>query len=112
MMDQEYDVAILGAGPAGLSAAARAVQRSLTHVVLEAAATHANTIHRYQRRKHVMAEPGVLPLRSDIEFRAGRRESILATWEHSIRDRGLNIRYGSEVTAVSGERGAFHIDLR
>jgi thioredoxin reductase/Fe-S-cluster-containing hydrogenase component 2/CRP-like cAMP-binding protein len=112
MTDQEYDVAILGAGPAGLSAAARAVQRSLTHVVLEAAAAHANTIQRYQRRKHVMAEPGVLPLRSDLDFRAGRRESVLDAWDHSIRERGLNIRYGSEVTAVSGARGAFHIALR
>ncbi|MFO1466326.1 MAG: NAD(P)-binding domain-containing protein [Steroidobacteraceae bacterium] len=112
MSDQPYDVAILGAGPAGLSAAARAAQRNLSHVVLEASPTHANTIHRYQRRKHVMAEPGLLPLRSDIEFRAGRRESVLEAWQQGIRDGGLNVRYGSEVTGISGELGAFDLALR
>jgi flavin-dependent dehydrogenase len=87
MSDSILDVAILGAGPGGLSAAARAAQRRLSHVLLEAADKHANTIQRYQRLKHVMSEPGVLPLRSDIEFTAGRREEVLETWEKGIAEK-------------------------
>jgi Fe-S-cluster-containing dehydrogenase component/thioredoxin reductase/CRP-like cAMP-binding protein len=95
-----------------LSAAARAAQRKLSHVVLEATTRHANTIQRYQHRKHVMAEPGTLPLRSDIAFQAGRRESVLEVWEEGIRNSRAHIRYDAEVARVSGERGAFRIALK
>ncbi len=66
-----FDLAVIGAGPGGLSAGARAANRGLSHIVLEAAEKHANTLQHYQRRKHVMAEPSILPLRSDIAFSAG-----------------------------------------
>jgi len=112
MSDSILDVAILGAGPGGLSAAARAAQRRLSHVLLEAADKHANTIQRYQRLKHVMSEPGVLPLRSDIEFTAGRREEVLQTWEKGIAEKGVRIQYGSEVTGICGRSGDFRVQLR
>jgi Fe-S-cluster-containing dehydrogenase component/thioredoxin reductase/CRP-like cAMP-binding protein len=112
MSDSILDVAILGAGPGGLSAAARAAQRRLSHVLLEAADKHANTIQRYQRLKHVMSEPGVLPLRSDIEFTAGRREEVLETWEKGIAEKGVRIRYSSEVTSISGQSGEFRVQFR
>lgn len=107
-----FDIAILGAGPAGLSAAARAAQRGLTHVVLESAAQHANTIQQYQYRKHVMSEPGLLPLRSDLAFRAGRREEVLSTWAQGIQQSNAHIRYRAEVVAIRGQQGEFHLELK
>jgi len=112
MTDSILDVAILGAGPGGLSAAARAAQRRLSHVLLEASDKHANTIQRYQRLKHVMSEPGVLPLRSDIQFAAGRREEVLEIWEKGIAEKGVRIQYGSEVTGIKGSSGDFQVQLR
>lgn len=106
-----FDVAILGAGPAGLSAAARAAERRLSHVVLEAADRHANTIQQYTHFKHVMSEPSVLPLRSDVRFKAGRRESVLESLERGILESHANIRYRAAVTRVSGRRGDFRIGL-
>ncbi len=47
-----------------------------------------------------MSEPGVLPLRSDIPFSAGRREEVLETWEKGIAEKGVRIRYSSEVTGI------------
>jgi Fe-S-cluster-containing dehydrogenase component/thioredoxin reductase/CRP-like cAMP-binding protein len=107
-----FDLAILGAGPGGLSAAARAAQRGLSHVLLEAAEKHANTVQQYQRRKHVMAEPSLLPLRSDIAFAAGRREGILDEWQEGIRRGNINVRYRSEVVGIAGAQGAFQISLK
>jgi thioredoxin reductase/Fe-S-cluster-containing dehydrogenase component/CRP-like cAMP-binding protein len=106
------DVAILGAGPGGLSAAARAAHRRISHLVLEASDKHANTIQRYQRLKHVMSEPGMLPLRSDIAFKAGTREEILETWERSIAERGIRVQYGAEVVGVTGRKGDFQVQLK
>jgi len=111
MTNSIFDVAILGAGPGGLSAAARAAQRGMTHILLEATDKHANTIQRYQRLKHVMSEPGILPLRSDIAFSAGRREQVLETWQRGIAERGVHIRYGSQVTSIAGRSGDFRMSL-
>ena len=74
-------IAIVGAGPAGLSAAAHAEELGLTYVLLEGSPAHANTLQRYQKGKHVMAEPGLVPLRSALEFEAGSRERVLDEWE-------------------------------
>jgi thioredoxin reductase/Fe-S-cluster-containing hydrogenase component 2/CRP-like cAMP-binding protein len=107
-----FDLAVLGAGPGGLSAAARAAQRGMSHILLEAADKHANTVQHYQRRKHVMAEPSMLPLRSDIAFAAGRREGILGNWEEGIRRGNINVRYHAEAVGITGSRDAFEITLK
>src|SRR6185436_20062007 len=112
MNNSILDVAILGAGPGGLSAAARAAQRRISHVVLEATDKHANTIQRYQRLKHVMSEPGMVPLRSDIQFSAGTREAVLANWERGIAERGIRIQYGAEVLGITGSKGDFRVQLK
>src|SRR5215475_11451007 len=98
-----YEIAIIGAGPAGLSAASRAAERERQatratpgHVLLEGFSAHAKTIQRYQKGKHVMAEPGFLDLRSDLEFAAGSREKVLASWGSGVQQGGVNIRHGAE----------------
>src|SRR6185295_16082823 len=95
-----FDLVIVGSGPAGLSAAARAQASGLSYVVLERAEHLADTIHGYQKRKHVMAEPGLVPLRSDLPFAAGSRESILDAWERAVAELGLEIRYRSELLGL------------
>jgi len=105
------ELCIVGGGPAGLSAAARAQQLGLTYVLLEGSRAHANTIQRYQKGKHVMAEPAVVPLRSDLEFSAGSREAVLDAWRRGLEQGGVNVRYGSEVTAISGGRPEFAVTL-
>lgn len=105
------DLVIVGSGPAGLSAAAHAAGLGLSYVLLESTNAHANTIQRYQKGKHVMAEPLVVPLRSDLDFAAGTREAVLDAWQRSIDDEHLQIRYGAEVTAISGSRPNIDITL-
>ena len=92
-----YDVGIVGSGPAGLSAAAHAAELGVAHVLLESEKHASNTIYKYQKGKHVMAEPQILPLRSPMSFAAGTREEILGTWngeleqlrgEHPLRPGG------------------------
>lgn len=102
-----YKVVIVGAGPGGLSAAARAAETGVSHVLLEGSDGLARTVRRYQKGKHVMAEPGILPLRAAIPFDAGSRESILDAWEQGTARHDVNIVYNAHVTGISGERGAF-----
>jgi len=109
---ESFRIAIVGAGPGGLSAASRAAELGVSHVLLEQSAAHANTIERYQKGKHVMAEPNVLPLRSPLPFAAGVREHILEEWGAGLDRLGVNLRCQSEVTRIEGERGDFKLTLK
>ncbi len=102
-------VGIIGSGPAGLSAAAHAAELGVSHVLLESENQASNTIFKYQKGKHVMAEPQILPLRSPMSFAAGTREEILEKWDAEIRRHEVNIRYGQEVVSISGEDNAFEV---
>jgi len=108
----EFKVAIVGAGPGGLSAAAHAAELGIAHVLLEASPAHANTIQRYQKGKHVMAEPNVLPLRSPLDFDAGTRETVLGRWATGLTRHKVNARYGAEVVKISGRKPQFDIELK
>jgi len=113
-----YRIAIIGAGPAGLSAAGRAAYydresgaQAPSYILLEGYSTFAKTIQKYQKGKHVMDEPGFLQLRAPVPFVAGKREAILGAWQNSLNEDGINICYDSEVTAITGSRGNFIIKL-
>ena len=108
-MSEKVRVAIVGSGPSGLSCAAHAAQLGLSHVLLEAEDHPAHTVFQYQKGKHVMAEPAILPLRSPIPFAAGKRESILRQWEGALQKHKVNFRHRSRVTAISGSKGDFEI---
>ena len=109
-MAERYRIAIIGSGPGGKSAAARAAEAGVAHVLLEAAPHLSNTIYRYQKGKHVMDEPGILPLRSPLPFKAGTREAILKGWDDGVERLKVNVKFGHEVSKVrKAEAGHFEI---
>lgn len=108
----KFDVAIVGSGPAGLSAGCHAAATGMSHVVLEKADHASDTIYKFQKGKHVMATPDVLPLRADVEFQMGSREAVLESWNGALERNKVNIRYNSEVTALTGQKGGFSITLK
>ncbi|HZZ90943.1 MAG TPA: cyclic nucleotide-binding domain-containing protein [Usitatibacter sp.] len=109
---ERLELGIIGSGPAGLSAAAHAAKLGVPHVLLEAEPFLCNTIRKYQKGKHVMAEPQVLPLRSPLAFQAGKREAVLDAWSRATQSLRVNVRIGCEVTSIRGEDGAFEIHTR
>ncbi len=123
-MPDLYKVAVIGSGPAGLSAAAHAATLGISHVLIEKTDHLSDTIYKYQKGKHVMATPSNLVLRSGgndggtngggggLEFDAGKRETILDTWDRQIAEKQVNVKLNAEVTKVEGEKGAFRIHTR
>ena len=95
-----------------MSAAGRAAQLKLSHVLLEKTDHLSDTIFKYQKGKHVMATPSQLVLRSDMEFDAGKREAILETWDAQTDACGVNVRYNAEPVKIEGEEGSFTITLK
>jgi cGMP-dependent protein kinase 2 len=107
-----FKIAIVGSGPAGLSAASRAAQLGLSHVLLEKTDHLSDTIYKYQKGKHVMATPSQLVLRSDLDFDAGKREKVLGTWDDQTEGNKVNVKLNAEVSAITGEKGAFRLKTR
>lgn len=101
-MSEVYKVAIIGSGPAGMSAAGRAAQLKLNHVLLEKTDHLSDTIYKYQKGKHVMATPSQLILRSDQEFDAGKKEDILDKWNRRTAELGVNVKYNADVKSIKG----------
>ncbi|MEA3013779.1 MAG: hypothetical protein QOD42_2324 [Sphingomonadales bacterium] len=110
-MSAVYKIAIVGSGPAGLSAAGRAAQLGLSHMLLEKTDHLSDTIYKYQKGKHVMATPSQLLLRSDMNFEAGKREKVLGTWDQQAADHKVDVKLNAEVKAISGEKGNFTLTL-
>jgi CRP-like cAMP-binding protein/Fe-S-cluster-containing hydrogenase component 2/thioredoxin reductase len=100
---------IVGSGPAGLSAAAQAAANGLSYVVLERTDHLADTLHCYQKRKHVMAEPGMIPQRGEIPFAAGSRESILDAWSRFVTERRLDVRFRQEMVGLEKTGDGFTV---
>lgn len=110
-MSDKIKIAVVGSGPGGISAAAHAAELGVSHVLLEATPQHSDTIQKYQKGKHVMAEPNVLPLRSPVPFEQGTREAILGAWEDSLSEHKVDVRYQARVKAITGSKGDFTLTL-
>ncbi len=106
-MSERVKIAIVGSGPGGKSAAAHAAELKVSHVLLEASPYLSNTIYRYQKGKHVMDEPGILPLRSPLPFKAGTREAILDAWNEGTQKLGVNVKFGHEVSKIEKTANGF-----
>ncbi|MGS1018027.1 cyclic nucleotide-binding domain-containing protein [Allosphingosinicella humi] len=106
-MTARYRIAIVGSGPAGLSAAARAAELGISHVLIEKTDHLSDTIYKYQKGKHVMATPSQLVLRSDMDFAAGKRETVLGTWDRMAAEHKINVMLNAEVKAIEGAKGDF-----
>ncbi|HEX8655294.1 MAG TPA: cyclic nucleotide-binding domain-containing protein [Allosphingosinicella sp.] len=110
-MTSTFRIAIVGSGPAGLSAAARAAQLGLSHVLLEKTDHLSDTIYKYQKGKQVMATPSQLVLRSDMDFEAGKREAVLGTWDRLAAEHRINVMLNADVRSIAGEKGAFTLTM-
>jgi thioredoxin reductase (NADPH) len=104
-MNESLDLLIIGAGPAGLSAADEAAREGLSYLVIERG-TIANTIRQYPVGRTMFSTP------NELEMREGSlqpirekptREELLSHYIHFVLDNDLHINTGEEVVDVERE---------
>src|ERR1700686_440400 len=102
MSDNQLDLLIIGAGPAGLSAADAAAREGLDYLVIEKG-TIADTIRQCPVGRTLFSTP------NELEMRAGAlhpvrekptREELLSHYIHFVLDGDLRINIGEEVTDI------------
>jgi thioredoxin reductase (NADPH) len=102
MTEDVLDLLIIGAGPAGLSAAEAAARESLVYLRIEKG-TIADTIRQYPVGRTLFSTPNELEM-SEGALQPVRekptREELLSHYVHFVLDGDLRINTGEEVTDI------------
>ncbi|HEY5865727.1 MAG TPA: NAD(P)-binding domain-containing protein [Candidatus Tectomicrobia bacterium] len=112
MAEQIYKVIVVGAGPGGLSAAARAKENQLEYLIFDKGELGNTLYEDYQFGKFVQAFPATIPARSDLSFQAGSREEILGGWNSYADEHHLDVHKRDAVTAVTRQDGFFEVQTQ
>jgi len=101
----DLDVVIVGAGPAGISAALEAKSLGLQYVVLEQRSV-AGSIQSFPRGKLVFDQPLNLPLVGKLWLEESTKEELLGRWIRMVRSEQLPIREGHRVSHIEKTPGS------
>ena len=107
-----YDILIVGAGPAGISASLRAIQHKLKYLTLERDEI-GGTVAKYPRQKLVMTSPVEFPMYGKFKKTELSKENLLAFWDKVLHRADFKVRTGQKVeNIVRSEDGVFTISTQ
>ncbi|MGZ4815681.1 MAG: NAD(P)-binding domain-containing protein [Terriglobales bacterium] len=104
-----YDVVIVGAGPAGISASLRAIENKLDYLTLEQSEI-GGTVARYPRQKLVMTSPVEFPIYGKFKKTELSKENLIDFWRKVMDRADFKAHTGEKVehVEVAGD-GTFNV---
>lgn len=105
-----FDVVIVGAGPAGLSASLAAKAAGLRALTLEQEASLGGTVAHFPRGKLVMTQPATLPLAGKIRSGETSKENLLRLWDSVFNQHPFDIRFKSRVQSIERRGEGFLVE--
>jgi thioredoxin reductase len=104
----DYDLVIIGAGPAGISASLTAKKHKLKFITLEQD-TLGGTVFTFPRSKIVMTSAMDLPLHGKVKLFETSKPELLELWERVLTKNDIAIRQNTKVENIKAENGHFTI---
>ena len=104
----QYQVIIVGAGPAGIGATLAAKQLKLKYLTLDQDSL-GGTVFQYPRGKIVMTQPVELPLAGKMHFKETTKEALLEYWQDVEKKSGIAINYNEIVANVENTGNGFTV---
>ncbi len=103
------DVLIVGAGPAGISASLRAIEKGLNYITIEQDQV-GGTVAKYPRQKLVMTTPVEFPMYGKFKKMELSKENLLAFWQKVMQRADFKVRSGEKVEDIKkGSDGLFTV---
>ncbi len=104
-----YDVLIVGAGPAGISASLRAIENKLNYITIERDEI-GGTVAKYPRQKLVMTSPVEFPMYGKFKKTELSKENLLAFWDMILNRADFNVCTSAKVEDIKkGGDGIFTV---
>ena len=104
----DYDLIVVGSGPAGISATLAAKKYNLSVLTLEQG-TLGGTISTFPRSKVIMTSPMDLPLYGKVKLRETSKSELLDLWNTVISKHNIVIKENSKVETITNIDHIFHI---
>jgi thioredoxin reductase (NADPH) len=103
-----FDLIIIGAGPAGISAALTAKKYGIKFLVLEQDSL-GGTVYTFPRKKIVMTSPMDLPLFGKVKLFETSKAELLDLWETVLTKNKITVNENTKVDSIVSEDGIFKI---
>ena len=97
--DTEYDLIVIGAGPAGISATLEAKRLKLKTITLEQD-TLGGTVYTFPRAKIVMTSPMDLPLYGKVKLYETSKPELLDLWNEVLLKNDIKIKEKQKVNRI------------
>jgi len=104
----QYDIAIVGAGPAGISACLTAKKHGLRYLLLEQD-TLGGAVFTFPRKKIIMTSPMDLPLYGKIKLFETSKTELLGLWQTVLSKNGIAINENCKVESIESVDGIIHV---
>ena len=94
-----YDVLIAGAGPGGISASLRSIEKRLNYLTVDEGEM-GGTVAKYPRQKLVMTSPVEFPTYGKFKKTELSKEELLAFWNKVLQRTDFKFRKGEKVEDI------------
>ncbi len=105
----EFDVIIIGAGPAGISASLTAAKNKVKFLTLEQDSL-GGTVFTFPRAKVVMTSPMDLPLHGKIKLSETTKSELLELWHDVLQKNQISINENEKVLTIDQTENGFDIE--
>lgn len=106
--EAKYDLIIVGAGPAGISASLTAAKNNLKFVTLEQDSL-GGTVFSFPRAKVVMTSPMNLPLFGKVKLNQTTKSQLLELWQDVLSRNKISINEQEKVLMIEKYNNYFSI---
>ena len=108
-LQTDYDLLIVGAGPAGISAALQAKKVGIKAAIFEQESL-GGTVYTYPRSKIVMTSPVELPLYGKLKFRETTKDELLKIWNEALTRNNIELHENRKIVAVTKKEDVFEVE--
>jgi thioredoxin reductase len=105
----DYDIIIIGAGPAGISASLAAKKHNLSALTLEQDSL-GGTVFTFPRKKIVMTSPMDIPLYGKVRLHETSKQELLNLWNDVLVKNEIVIKEQSKVESIVFQDKRFVIE--